>query len=68
MKSSWRIKKVSNGFGTYYVVQKRFLGFLWWYNPEFTRLYGSLEDARNLLKRKATPTTIEYIDIKNKLP
>lgn len=68
MKKKWRIKKVSRGYGVNYILQKRFLGFLWWYNPDnfdgsSTGVYYSLEQAKEVHRMKTMPTTTEYIEI-----
>jgi hypothetical protein len=68
MNDKWRIKKQKGGYGEWYILQKRFLGFLWWYNPDnidgcITGVYGTLEEAKEIHKKKTTPLTTEYLEI-----
>jgi hypothetical protein len=66
--NKWRIKKESSGYGESYTLQKRMLGFLWWYNPDnidgcITGVYDSLEEAKEEYRRKVTPTKAEFLDV-----
>jgi len=68
MDNKWRIKKRSNGYGENFILQKRFLGFLWWYNPGnidgcITGVYDTLEEAQDEYKRKTTPSVVEILEI-----
>lgn len=60
----WRIKKTTTGYGEWYVLQKRLFGFLWWYSPDNKcGSYSTLEQAMEMCPKKATPTTVEIIEI-----
>jgi len=67
MTNKWRIKKVVNGFGAYYILQKRLLGFLWWFNPDnidgsTTGVYSTLSEAKEMYKKKTIPTKVAIND------
>ncbi|MCP5019324.1 MAG: hypothetical protein GY938_29175 [Ketobacter sp.] len=66
--NKWRVKKYSNEYGVYYVLQKRFLGFFWWYNPDnfdgcITGVYNTLDEAMAEYKRKTAAVSVEIIEI-----
>lgn len=60
----WRIKEVTHYPGTtdeskQYFVEKRFLGFLWWYDPFEDGMYGdgecsTFDEALKLAKKHIT--------------
>ena len=62
--AKWRIKEVTYYPGTKderkkYFIQKRFLGFLWWFDPFEDGLYGdgeceTYEEALKIINRKLT--------------
>ena len=66
--TKWRIKKVSCSSYKYYVLQKRLLGFLWWYNPDnidgtTTGIYATRSEAEWAHARKLEPVITTYTDI-----
>jgi len=68
MDNKWRIKKQKDGYSARYILQKRFLGFLWWYNPDSfdvwtNGVYDTLEEAKEIHRKKTTPLTTEYLEI-----
>jgi hypothetical protein len=61
----YRIKKVSDGYFTYYHPQQRFLG-IWWNIFDFSPYDGgfsSYEIANEKMCKYLVPTTVEYLDI-----
>ena len=56
--SNWRIKSITYGHrDTRHILQKRLLGFLWWYNPDnivgyTTGVYYTYQDALDAYDRK----------------
>ncbi len=57
MRPNYRIKEVTHYHGKYYVLERRFLGFLWWYNPDnfngiITGIYDTRLEAEEAYKRK----------------
>ena len=68
MKDNYRIKKVQHYKSTYYILQKRLLGFLWWYNPDnidgaITGIYNTLDEATESYKQKTHQDKISYISV-----
>ena len=69
MNNKWRIKKRSaDGYSSTYTLQKRLLGFLWWYNPDnidgaITGVYDTLEEAQESYRRKTTVVAEDIIEI-----
>jgi hypothetical protein len=68
MKDGWRIIKETDAFDVRYILQKKLLGFLWWYNPDnqdavITGVYGNLKQAKDAYKQKITKTKIEIIEM-----
>ncbi len=68
MDNKWRVKKYSNGYGVYYVLQKRLLGIFWWHNPDnidgcTTGVYDTIDEAMAEYKRKTTVASVEIIEI-----
>ena len=64
----YRIIKHIHRFYTEYEVQKRFLGFLWWYNFEnidgwSTGYYFDLNDAKAAIERDQFESTKEIIEL-----
>ena len=64
----WRIREKENGYGVMYVLQKRILGFLWWYNPDNIDAYqdgyyNTEQQARDAYERKTAPTKTRIISI-----
>ena len=62
----YRIKKVTTYSGEHYILQKRLLGFLWWYNPDnidamTTRIYGTKYEAQEAHKHKTHERLSEII-------
>jgi len=62
--ANWRIKEVTHYPGTKderkrYFIQKRFLGFLWWYDPYEDGLYSdgecaTFEEALKIVSKELT--------------
>ena len=68
MSKQWRIKEQTTTICVVYILQKRLLGFLWWYNPDnfdgcLTGIYDTLSEAQASYKRKITPDKIEYLEV-----
>ena len=68
MSKNWRIKKRTTDTVATYILQKRLLGFLWWYNPDNfgayrTGVYASEAHAREAYRRKISPDKVEFLDI-----
>ena len=67
--SEYRIKKVEHCGKEWFCLQKRLLGFLWWYNPDnidgmTTGIYDTLEEANSAFTLKITPRTRTFIEPK----
>jgi len=63
----YRIKKVTDFVDEHYVLETRFLGFLWWYNPLNidsinTGIFTSIADAKAAYKRLTFPPKIEIVE------
>ena len=68
----WRITEITNYIGTKketktYLVEKRFLGFLWWYNPFDDGMYSdgyfgsfekALEEINNVIQYPGTEKVV----------
>ena len=64
--NNWRIVRREHYGTTSWSIQKRFLGFLWWCNPDpslynISHSYASLERAKEGLK-SATFKTKKYVE------
>ena len=69
----WRIKRISTQYSnmrtvTIYILQKRLLGFLWWYNPDnidayTTGWYDSYHDAEKAYQDKMSISITTYTDL-----
>ena len=57
----YRIVQVTTFYSKEYYVQKRFLGFLWWYNIE-DLYFRTLEEAREALQALLYKTKKTVID------
>ena len=58
MRYNYRIKKFTHYSGDYYILQKRLLGFLWWYNPDnmdahISGIYQTEEGAMQRWRERA---------------
>ena len=68
MGTKWRIKKVTKGKQNCYILQKRLMGVLWWYNPDnidanITGVYDNLWDAKEAYAIKVMPVVVSYLEI-----
>ena len=66
--SDYRIKKVTHYRGSFYVLQKRLFGFLWWYNPDnidgaITGIYDTREEAMEAYRSKIYRRRVEVSDV-----
>lgn len=70
----WRIKRISTRYSnmrtvTIYILQKRLLGFLWWYNPDVDAYttgrgrYDSYHDAEKAYQDKMSISITTYTDL-----
>jgi len=69
--SGYRIKKIEHCGREWFVLQKRLLGFLWWYNPDnidgaITGIYDTLDEAETAFTLKVTPHSYSFIEPKTK--
>ena len=67
-RSKWRIMTVETTTRTWYVLQKRFLGFLWWYNPDNvdgaqTGVYDTKDEATKAYIAKKVKYKRSYEEI-----
>ena len=67
--SKYRILKITHFYGEQYILQRQFLGFLWWYNPDnfdgmITGVYDTLEEAEESYRQKVFNVQEEYLSVK----